>query len=54
LFEYLGTLEKSSQTGHKRESKEKDWTKEDQRQAYLPTLLPHVDELKKLSAILSA
>jgi len=54
LFEYLGTLEKSSQAGHKRERKEKDWSKEDQQQAYLSTLLPHVDELKKLSALLSA
>jgi len=54
LFEYLGKLEKSSKAGYKRERKEKDWSKEDQRQAYLPTLLPHVDELKKLSALLSA
>ena len=49
LFEYLGTLEKTSQAGHKRERKEKDWTKDDQRQAYLPSLLSHVDALRKLS-----
>jgi len=54
LIEYLGMLEKFSQAGHKRERKEKDWTKEDKRQTYPPTLLPRVDELKKLLALESA
>ena len=54
LFEYLGTLEKTRQAGHKLERKEKGWTKDEQRNAYLPSLLPHVDKLRKLYSLLSA
>ena len=54
LFEYLGTLEKHRQSGHKREREEKGWTKDEQREVFLPGLLPHVEELRKFSSPTSA